>query len=110
MLISNAYAAEAAAGAPPQGGVAELAMLFVFIAIFYFLLIRPQSKRQKAQREMLSNLHKGDEVVTSGGVLGRISNIKDEFISLTIADGVEVKLQKHAIANVLPKGTIKSIA
>ena len=113
MLISTAHAAATEAAqtaAPGGGGISELAMLFFFIAIFYFLLIRPQSKRQKAQRELISNLQKGDEVVTSGGVLGRIADLKDDFISPDVAKGVELKMQKQAVANVLPKGTLKSIS
>ena len=79
----------------------------LIIVVFYFLLIRPQQKRQKQHREMVSNLKKGDEVVTNGGTLGRITNVGDNFISLEIADGVEIKVQNQAVQLMMPKGTIK---
>jgi preprotein translocase subunit YajC len=85
---------------------------FVFLGgiflLFYFLIIRPQSKRAKEHRAMVDALAKGDEVVTNGGIIGRVSQLGDTFISVEIADGVEVKVQRQAVASVLPKGTIKS--
>lgn len=88
-------------------GLSSIGFLIIFIAIFYFLLIRPQMKRSKATREMLSSLGVGDEVVTQGGMMGKVEKMNDNVISLTIADNVTVKFQKQAIATVLPKGTIK---
>ncbi len=75
----------------------------------YFLMIRPQSKRAKEHRDLVTKLGKGDEVITSGGILGKITNISDDFISLVIAEGIEVKVQRNAISTVLPKGTLKAV-
>ena len=85
-------------------------MLFpiILIAIMYFLMIRPQMKRQKEHRAMLEKLAKGDEVITNGGIAGTVSNIGESFITVEVADGVQLRVQKGAIANVLPKGTLKS--
>ena len=102
-------AAHAAEGAPAQGGdpMGMFIMLAIFIAVFYFLIIRPQSKRQKEHQKMVSGLEKGDEVVTGAGILGRITEVGDQFISLEVAEGVTLKVQKHAVGAVLPKGTYK---
>lgn len=104
-LISPAYA-QAAAGQPSPWS--PLIMLGVFFAVFFFFVIRPQMKRAKDHRAMVSSIGKGDEVVTNGGILGRVDEIGDAFIALEIADGVRVKVQKHAITAVLPKGTLKA--
>ncbi len=103
-LIPDAMAAspEAAAG----GGYGSIILLLAFVAIFYFLLWRPQSKRAKEHRELVSNLTKEDEVVTSGGLTGKITDVADDFITLAIADNVEIKVQKSAISTILPKGTL----
>ena len=106
-LISNAMA-QSAGGAPPGSGMANIIMLVVFIGIFYFLLIRPQMKRQKEHRKLVDALAKGDEVVTSGGVLGKITDVGDAFVTLEIADNTRIKVQRHAVGAVMPKGTIKS--
>lgn len=105
-LISDAYAQQAGAG-PVGGGLELVLMMLVFFGIMYFMIIRPQQKRQKDHKTMLAALNKGDEIVTNGGVLGKISQVGDNFIQLEIADGVQVKIQKNAIASVMPKGTIK---
>lgn len=106
-LISDALAQGAGGG---QGSpFPSLIMLVVLFALFYFLLIRPQQKRQKEHREMTEKLAKGDEVVTQGGVLGRISKIGDAFITLEIAEGTEIRVQRASVATLMPKGTIKSI-
>ena len=105
-FISNAWAQSAS---PTGGGASGLIMFVVLILIFYFLLIRPQMKQAKDHRKMVENLAKGDEVVTNGGLLGRISQIGDNFIVLEIAKDVEVKVQKHAVSAVMPKGTIKTV-
>ena len=104
-LISPAYAQ--AAGAQPSP-YSPLIMLAVFFAVFFFFVIRPQMKRAKDHRNMIAAMGKGDEVVTSGGILGRVEEIGDAFITVEVADGVRIKLQKHAISAVLPKGTLKS--
>jgi preprotein translocase subunit YajC len=108
LLISPA-AAQAAGAAPGQGG-SMLSLLFpvLLIGVMFFLMVRPQMKRQKEHRELLSRLAKGDEVLTSGGLAGRVEDIGDNFVNVEIASGVVVKLQKVAIAAVLPKGTLKS--
>ena len=104
-LISPAYA-QAAGG--PGGGI-KLIMLVVMIAVFYFFLIRPQQKRAKEHRNLVQNLNKGDEVVTAGGILGRVTKVTDEFVVVEISDNLEIKLQKQSVQATLPKGTIKSI-
>ena len=106
MLISDAHA-QAAAGAPADA-FSPLIMMVVFFAIFYFIAIRPQMKRAKEHRSMLDAIAKGDEIVTSGGVRGRVTDMSDAFITVEISDKLEIKVQKHAISAVLPKGTIKS--
>jgi len=103
-------AAWAQAGGASSGGsqLAPLLMMVVFIVIFYFLLIRPQQKKSKDHQAMVSKLSAGDEVVTSGGILGRIVEIGDTFVTLEIADGVRVKVQKFQVTSLMPKGTLKS--
>ena len=105
MFISNAYAAPPAAGG--QDGSFFIMMIVIFI-LFYFMMIRPQSKRAKEQRSMLAALEKGDEVVTIGGQLGKITKVSDAYINLEIAAGVVIQVQKQAVQTLLPKGTIKS--
>ncbi len=107
-LISSAYAQESAA-APQGGGMIQFLPLFVLIVVFYFLILRPQQKRAKEQRAMIEALQKGDEVVTVGGMLGRVSKLGDNYLAIEIADNVVVQVQKSAVQSVLPKGTIKSI-
>lgn len=83
-------------------------MLIALFAVFYFVLIRPQSKRQKEHKAMVASLSKGDEVVTNGGLLGKITNVGDSFVTIEIADGIQVRIQRLSIAALMPKGTIKS--
>ena len=105
-FISDAMAAGEAA---PQGGGLQLViMVAIFFGIMYFMIIRPQQKKAKEHNEMLSALSKGDEVVTSGGILGKVVKIGDNFIEIKISDNANIKVQHHAIAAVLPKGTMKS--
>jgi preprotein translocase subunit YajC len=106
LIISPA----AAQAAPAQQGspVSLLVMMVLFFAVFYFMAIRPQMKRAKEHRALLSGLSKGDEVLTNGGVAGRIDDLGESFITVEIADGVKVKVQKNAISAVLPKGSLKS--
>jgi preprotein translocase subunit YajC len=103
-LISPAFAQ--AAG--PQSTLQPLIMLAIFFAVFFFLVIRPQMKRAKEHRTMVSALAKGDEVITTGGIAGRIDDVSESFITVEISDGVRVKVQKQAVTVVLPKGTLKS--
>ena len=106
LLISPAMAQ---AASTPQGSMVQtIVMIALFFFIFFVFIIRPQSKRAKEHREMITALAKGDEVVTSGGIAGKVEEIKDSFIHVEIAQGVQIKVQKHAIAAVLPKGTLKS--
>lgn len=107
MFISNAYAEAAAPAA--GGGIAEFLPLIALVAVFYFLVIRPQAKRAKEQKAMMEALQRGDEVATVGGQVGRVSKIYEEYVGLELAENVEVTVQKSAIVNVLPKGTIKAI-
>lgn len=104
-LISSAFAQDAAAAAPNP--LMSFLPLIILFGIFYFMLIRPQMKRAKEQRSMIAALAKGDEVITTGGLLGRIEDLGEAFITLEIADNVRIKLQKNAISAVLPKGTLK---
>lgn len=105
MLISNAYAASSA---PAQDWTSFLPMVVIFV-LFYFMLIRPQMKQAKAQREMIAALQKGDEVATSSGIIGKITKVGDDIVSLEIAAGVVINVQKPAIQAKLEKGTIKAI-
>jgi len=108
-LISNAYAQ--ASGAPAGGGMGLLGSPLVFLAVMVvmmFFMFRTQSKRQKELRNMISALAKGDEVVSNGGVAGRIDEVGDSFLTVEIAPNVKIKLQKTAVSMVLPKGTLKS--
>lgn len=103
-FINNAYAQT---GSDPAGSMLSLLPLVVIFVLFYFLLIRPQQKRQKQHKDMVAALKKGDEVVTAGGTLGRITDVGDNFVSLEIARGVEVKVQKTSVQMMMPKGTVK---
>ena len=107
MFIGNAMAAE---GPSTDGSYMSLIMMVLFGVVFYFLLIRPQSKRAKEHKNMIESIQKGDEVVTSGGILGKVNKITDNFIVLSVAQGVEMKFQKHAVTATLPKGTIKAVS
>jgi preprotein translocase subunit YajC len=106
-LIPEAMA-QSAGGASPGGGFAPLLMMVVFIAIFYFLLIRPQQKKAKEHQSMVTRLSAGDEVVTSGGILGKIVEVGDSFITLEIAPNVQIKVQKFQVTSLMPKGTVKN--
>jgi len=87
----------------------DLLLLVGFVGIFYFLLWRPQSKRRKEQQTLIAGLAKGDEVVTAGGIVGRIAKVEDDFVKLQISNNVELRIQKSAIGATLPKGTLKSL-
>jgi len=110
-LIPAAYAdaAAPAAAAGPAGTGFEWIFLVGFLVIFYLMIWRPQAKRAKEQKNLLSSLQKGDEVVTTGGIAGKITKVSDAFVVLEVSDTVEMKFQKGAIAATLPKGTLKAI-
>ncbi len=109
MFISSAFAqtAPAAAGGDATSSLMSMLPLLLMFVVLYFVMIRPQMKRQKEHKAMLEALAKGDEVATAGGVLGRISKLGDTFVGVEVAQGVEIQVQRSAIAQVLPKGTLK---
>ena len=107
MFISNAYAQTAPAGA--DAGLMSFLPIILMFVILYFLMIRPQMKRQKEHKAMVDALGKGDEVITAGGVLGRVTKVTDAYVTLEVADNTEVVVQKAAVTTLLPKGTIKSL-
>ena len=104
-FISDAFAQGGPGGAAPYGDILFLVLLF---AVFYFLLIRPQQKKAKEHKKMVEAVAKGDEVVTNGGILCKVIEVGEHFLTVTIAEGVDVKLQKNSVAATVPKGTIKS--
>jgi preprotein translocase subunit YajC len=108
VLISPAFAQ--AAGGSSQGDLLTtmLPMIAIFV-VFYFLLIRPQQKKAKEQRSMLSALEKGNEIVTAGGIVGRITRISDQYVTVEVAPGTELTVQRQAVSQLLPKGTMKSL-
>lgn len=105
-FLSPAYAQAAAAAPNP---LLQFAPLLILVVVFYFMLIRPQMKRTKEHRQMLSSLAKGDEAVTGGGVAGKVVGLGENYVSLEVADNVVIKVQRQAITAVLPKGTLKSV-
>jgi len=105
-FISNAYAQAAPGGADSLTSLLPLVLIFV---VFYFLLIRPQSKRQKEHKELVAGLQTGDEVTTAGGLLGKVTEVKENFVKVEISANVVVTVQKHTVSTVMPKGTIKSV-
>jgi preprotein translocase subunit YajC len=107
LLISPAWAQAPAASA--GGGIESILLIVAMFGVMYFLMIRPQMKRAKEHKTMVEGLQKGDEVITAGGILGRISKVDDQYITVAIAAGVEIQAQRAAIQTVLPKGTIKTI-
>ena len=107
MIISNAYA-QAAAGGGEAGIIGFLPIILMFV-LLYFLMIRPQMKRAKETKAMIEALQKGDEVITAGGVIGRITRISDAYIGLEIAPNTEINVQKASVQVLLPKGTLKSL-
>ena len=106
-FIQNAWAESAAA---PDAGLLNLIMLVVLFVVFYFLLIRPQTKRVKEHKKMVNSLAKGDEIMTGGGILGKIINMDDDYVTIEIATNVQIKVQRQSVSTVIPKGTIKSIS
>jgi preprotein translocase subunit YajC len=111
VFISNAYAqaAPAAANAGLMGNLGTFLPLILMFVVMYFLMIRPQQKKAKEAAEMINALAKGDEVVTAGGILGKVVKVTDTYITIEIAANTEVQVQKHSVTTVLPKGTLKSL-
>ncbi len=112
--ISTAYAATNSATSTTGhtsaagGFMSMLPFLIIFVIAFYFLLIRPQSKRAKQHRQLMSNISVGDEIISAGGIVGRVAKLREKFVIIVIAKGVEITIQKSSIAQVLPKGTMDS--
>jgi preprotein translocase subunit YajC len=104
-FIASAHAQDAVT---QPGGLMSFLPLIIIFVIFYFLLIRPQMKRAKEHKNLVANLNTGDEVVTNGGLLGKITKVGESFVTVELAENVRVRIQKHAVASVMPKGTIKS--
>ena len=108
-FISEAYAQTSAQAPSPASSLFQILFLGGLFVVFYFLAIRPQRKRQKEHAEMVSALAKGDEVVTSSGILGKVNKVDEDYVVLQVSDNVELKFQKSSVHAVLPKGTLKSI-
>ena len=108
MFISEAHAQAAGGGFPGGDLMTFLPMIAIFV-VFYFLLIRPQQKRAKETRAMLDALQKGDEVITAGGIVGKISKLNEQYATVEIAPNVEISVQRAAISQLLPKGTVKAL-
>jgi preprotein translocase subunit YajC len=111
VFISNAYAQTAAGAADPglMGYVQTYGIFIVMFAVMYFVMIRPQQKRQKELKTMMDALAKGDEVITIGGVLGRVTKVAEAYVTIEVAAGTEIVVQKSAVTILLPKGTIKAL-
>jgi preprotein translocase subunit YajC len=107
LLLSSIAYAEQAQGAP--GVMSNVLLLGAFIFLFYFMLIRPQSKKQKEHQNLISSVSKDDEIITSGGILGKVVKVTDQFLVISISDNINVTVQKQSVAAALPKGTMKDI-
>ncbi len=110
-FISDAIAAATTTttkGAQGDGSFSLIMIAAIFV-LFYFMLIRPQNKRAKEHRELVGKLKKGDEIVTAGGILGKVTSLDEQYIKISVSEGVEVSLQRSAISSVLPKGTLKAL-
>jgi len=113
VLISNAYAQAAGAAADPMGGLMGMLPILLMFVVLWFVMIRPQMKKAKEQQKMVSELAKGDEVITQGGIAGRIAKVGENYLSLEVADGKDgpmvITVQKGAVGALLPKGTLKNL-
>jgi preprotein translocase subunit YajC len=111
VFISNAYAQTAAGAADPglMGSLTTFAPIIIMFVVMYFIMIRPQQKRQKELKTMMDALGKGDEVITVGGVLGRVSKVSEAYVTIEVAAGTEIVVQKNAVTTLLPKGTLKAL-
>jgi preprotein translocase subunit YajC len=108
-MISLAHAQTAGAAADPTGGLMQMLPMILMFVVLWFLMIRPQMKKAKEHKALLAALAKGDEVVTQGGIVGKVTKVGDSYVSVEIAEGTEVVVQKPSIGLVLPKGTLKSL-
>lgn len=108
-FISNAFAGAGATAAPQADGTFSLIMIAAIFVLFYFMLIRPQNKRAKEHRDLIGRLKKGDEIITSGGILAKVVSLDEQYIKISLVEGVEINIQKGAVSAVLPKGTLKSL-
>ncbi|MCC6714029.1 MAG: preprotein translocase subunit YajC [Gammaproteobacteria bacterium] len=108
LFVTAAHAQAAPAASPGGAGIFDFALPLIFFVAIYFILLRPQMRRQKEHKTMVAALAKGDEIVTNGGIAGKILEIGDTFLTVEIAKGTEVKVQRQAVGMVLPKGTLKS--
>jgi len=108
-FITSAHAADQGAGAQTAGGFSFFLMMGLFLVFAYFMVWRPQSKRAKEQQQLLQSLEKGDEVLTVGGVLGRVTKVADPYLTVSIGSGIEIIVQKSAVVSLLPKGTMKAL-
>ena len=108
-FISDAMAQAAPAGDLAGGDLSGLILPIGLIVLLYFFMMRPQMKRQKEQKKLVESLAKGDEVQTEGGMMGKIAGLSDNFVSLEVADGVEVKIRRQSVSAVMPKGTLKEL-
>jgi preprotein translocase subunit YajC len=106
VFISNAYAQAAGAASTESSLMSFLPIILMFV-VLYFVMIRPQMKRQKEQKSMLDALAKGDEVITAGGIAGKVTKVTDAFVSVEVSNGVDIQIQKSAVTTLLPKGTLK---
>ena len=107
MFISQAFAQTAPAASGGESSLLSLLPIVLMFVVLYFIMIRPQMKRQKEHKAMVEALAKGDEVVTSGGLLGRVSKLGETFVHLEVANGIELQVQRSSVVQVLPKGTVK---
>ena len=105
-FISDAMAADAG---PQGGGLQLIIMMAIFFGIMYFMIIRPQQKRAKEHKELIASITKGDEVVAGGGIIGKVTNVGDNFIEMSVSDNTTIKVQRQAVAQVMPKGTMKNL-
>jgi preprotein translocase subunit YajC len=109
VFISNAYAQSSADALGMGGSLTTYLPLVLMFVVMYFLMIRPQQKKAKEQKAMMDALAKGDEVITAGGILGKVTKVADSYVTIEVATNTEVVVQKHAITILLPKGTLKSL-
>lgn len=105
-FISDAMAADAG---PQGGGLQLIIMMAIFFGIMYFMIIRPQQKRAKEHKQLIASIAKGDEVVAGGGIIGKVTNVGDNFIEMSVSDNTTIKVQRQAVAAVMPKGTMKNL-
>lgn len=108
-FISDAIAAATATRGAQGDGTFSLMMIAAIFVLFYFMLIRPQNKRAKEHRELVGKLQKGDEIITAGGILGKVSSLDEQYLKISVSEGIEVSLQRSAVSAVLPKGTLKAL-